>query len=83
MDIESTEYFDQIQKVLSKILNIKTDKIKSSSDIALDLGADSLDMIEIIMSIENEFGCYIPDDQVEKIEKVIDLEKAVKRNILI
>lgn len=83
MNEESTEYFDHVQKILSKVLNIDPSQIKSSSNITMDLGADSLDMVEIIMTIDEEIGCYISDKQIEKIEKVIDLENAIRLNMLL
>lgn len=66
--MSSTE--DRIKKVISDQLSVKLDKIKNDSSFIDDFGADSLDIIELIMSLEEEFDVEISDEMAEKINNV-------------
>jgi len=57
----------KIKKIVSEQLDIKQDKLSKRSSFSKDLGADSLDIIELIMSIEEKFGVNISDEEAEKI----------------
>ncbi|CAL4043244.1 Acyl carrier protein [Buchnera aphidicola (Anoecia corni)] len=57
----------EIKKIVSEQLDIKQDKLSVKSSFSKDLGADSLDIIELIMSIEEKFGVNISDEEAEKI----------------
>ncbi len=61
---------DRIKKVISDQLSIQLDKIKNNSFFVNDFGADSLDIIELIMSLEEEFDIEISDEMAEKINNV-------------
>ena len=62
--------FDKVKEVIIDKLGIEDNKIESSSSFVDDLGADSLDTVELIMQLEEEFGIEIPDDDAEKITTV-------------
>ncbi|MBQ3549960.1 MAG: acyl carrier protein [Clostridia bacterium] len=65
--------FEKIRAILCEQLDIEEDQVTMDSNIAEDLGADSLDVVDLIMSIEDEFGLEVPDDQVENIKTVGDV----------
>ena len=62
--------FDKVKDVIIDKLGVEEDSIKSEADFVNDLGADSLDTVELIMEFEEEFGIEIPDDDAEKITTV-------------
>lgn len=62
--------FDKVKEVIIDKLGIEDSKIESGSSFVDDLGADSLDTVELIMQLEEEFGIEIPDDDAEKITTV-------------
>lgn len=65
--------FDKVKDLLSNQLNIEEAKVTLESNIATDLGADSLDVFEILMGLEEEFNITIPDEKVNEIKTVGDL----------
>lgn len=67
----------KVQDILMHQLQISRDQIKPEARIMADLGADSLDMVEIAMKAEEEFSLTLPDDEAEKIVTVEDLYEAV------
>lgn len=73
--------FDKIKVILAEQLDIDENSITPESLIVEDLGADSLDAIDIVMSIEDEFGIEVPDEIVEKMETVNDILSYVENNI--
>lgn len=67
---------DKVKKLVAKQLNIGLDKIKDDSKLVEDLGADSLDMVEMLMTLEEEFGITIPDEEASEmttIQAVVDV----------
>jgi len=62
--------FDKVKEVIVDKLGVEEDKIESSSSFVDDLGADSLDTVELIMQLEEEFGIEIPDENAEKMTTV-------------
>ena len=62
--------FDKVKEVIIDKLGIEDSKIESGSSFVDDLGADSLDTVELIMQLEDEFGIEIPDEDAEKITTV-------------
>lgn len=70
--------FEKLQKIIADVLNIDTDKITLESTFIDDLGADSLDVYQIIMGIEDEFDIQIPDDAAESITTVADAVEQIK-----
>jgi len=72
---------DQVRTIIAEQLGIKADEIKNDASFVDDLGADSLDTVELVMALEEEFETEIPDEQAEKITTVqnaIDYVKASK-----
>lgn len=65
--------FEKICKILSDQLDVEESEISMETSIADDLGADSLDIVDILMSIEDEFNIEIPDDAIEKVKTVGDV----------
>lgn len=71
---------DKVKEMLANQLNVEVDKITKDSKIVEDLGADSLDMIEMLMALEEEFGLNIPDDKAEKLKTVGDVASYIDEN---
>ena len=63
---------DQVKKIVVDHLGIEESKVKPEAKFIDDLGADSLDTVELVMAFEEEFGCEIPDDAAEKIVTLKD-----------
>ena len=70
-----------MEKIIAKSLGISLDSIKDDSNFINDLGADSLNIVEIVMEIEDEYGIVIPDEDVEELNTVGDLKNYIKDNI--
>lgn len=73
---------EKIQNMLAEALDLPVEKVTPDAKIVDDLGADSLDVVELLSQLEDEFGVIIPDDEVENLVTVADvaaqLEKLVK-----
>ena len=65
--------FEKIKEILADQLDAKPENITLSTDIGNDLGADSLDVVELLMSIEDEFEVEIPDEEIENLKTVGDV----------
>jgi acyl carrier protein len=63
---------DRVKKIVVEHLGVDDSKVTDSASFIDDLGADSLDTVELVMAFEEEFGCEIPDDAAEKIATVKD-----------
>jgi acyl carrier protein len=66
------ENFDKLKEILVDVLGVKEEDIKAESRFVDDLGADSLDLVELIMSFEDKFSIEISDEQAEKLVTVKD-----------
>ena len=66
------ENFDKLKEILVDVLGVKIEDVKAESKFVDDLGADSLDLVELIMSFEDKFGIEISDEEAEKIISVKD-----------
>ena len=64
------EIEDKIKKIIEEKLGVNADQITNEARFAEDLKADSLDTVELVMALEDEFGLDIPDDEAEKIKTV-------------
>ena len=63
---------DRVKSIVVEHLGVEGDKVIEGASFIDDLGADSLDTVELVMAFEEEFGCEIPDDAAEKIQTVKD-----------
>ncbi len=70
--------FEKLQAIIADVLNIDAEEISMESTFVDDLGADSLDIAQIIMGIEDEFGISIPQEEAEKIVTVGDAAEQIK-----
>lgn len=68
---------EKIKSLLAEQLNIKAETIKAESKIVEDLGADSLDVVELLMTLEDEFGVAISDEDAVKIKTVADIANII------
>lgn len=73
--------FEKLQKIISEVLNVETDDITMETSFVDDLGADSLDVFQIIMGIEEEFEIEIDNENAEKIVTVGDAVEQIKNAI--
>lgn len=60
----------RVKKIVAEQLGVNEAEVKNESSFVNDLGADSLDTVELVMALEEEFGCEIPDEDAEKITTV-------------
>ena len=70
--------FEKLQQIIAEVLNIDPEEITMNTTFVDDLGADSLDVFQIIMGIEEEFDIEIPTEEAEKIAGVGDAVEAIK-----
>jgi len=71
---------DRVKKIVVEHLGVDEDKVNEGASFIDDLGADSLDTVELVMAFEEEFGVEIPDDAAEKIQTVGDAVSFIKEN---
>ena len=67
-----SETADRVKKIVVEHLGVESEKVTEEASFIDDLGADSLDIVELVMAFEEEFGVEIPDDAAEKITTVKD-----------
>lgn len=72
--------FDKVKSIICEQLDLEEDKVTMDSNILEDLGADSLDIIDLIMSFEDEFDIEVPDEEIEGIKTVGDLVKYIEEH---
>ncbi|MBU4311980.1 MAG: acyl carrier protein [Candidatus Omnitrophica bacterium] len=70
--------FEEIRDVVSDQLGVKPEEVKSESSFIDDLGADSLDTVELIMALEEKFNIEIPDEDAEKMQKIDDVVRYIE-----
>lgn len=73
------QFEDRVKKVISAQLNVGNDKLSTGASFVDDLGADSLDVVELVMAFEEEFGIEIPDEDAEKIRTVGDAVQYISK----
>ena len=72
--------FEKVKAIVVDQLDVEEDKVVAEAVITEDLGADSLDVVDLVMSIEEEFDMEIPDEAVEGIKTVGDIVKYIESN---
>ena len=75
-----SEIASKVQKIIVDKLGVEESEVVATASFTNDLGADSLDTVELIMEFETEFGISIPDDQAEKIQTVGDAISYIEAN---
>lgn len=73
--------FEKIKKILAEQLDVDAEELSMDTKIAEDLGADSLDVVELLMSIEDEFDVEIPDDEIENLKTIGNVVEYITNNM--
>lgn len=73
--------FEKLKDILAEQLEANPDNITLETDIAGELGADSLDVVELAMSVEDEFNVIIPDEEIENLKTVGDVVEFIQSNM--
>ena len=73
--------FDEVKEILAEQLDIDPETIEMTSNLQTDLGADSLDAIDIVMSIEDQYGIEVPDSVIENMRSVEDIVSFIENNV--
>ena len=68
---------DKVKKIIAEQLCISTDDISDTANVVEDLGADSLDIVELLMTFEDEFKVSIPDDKLEELKSIPQIVKVI------
>ncbi|MHB1610196.1 MAG: acyl carrier protein [Sulfobacillus sp.] len=74
------QVFDKVKEIIVDQLGVDEEEVTTEASFIDDLGADSLDIVELIMALEEEFGLEIPDDEAEKISTVNDAVEYIREN---
>ena len=75
---QNTSIEQRVRKIIVDQLGVKEDQVTPEAKFIEDLGADSLDTVELVMALEEEFGQEIPDEEAEKLQSVGDVIKFVE-----
>ena len=78
--MERDEIMDKVRGVIVEQLNVEEDDVTEDAAFIDDLGADSLDIVELVMALEEEFGISIPDEEAENIKTVGDAVSFIEKN---
>ncbi len=76
-----SDVLERVKKVVVEQLSVDESAVTPEASFIADLGADSLDTVELVMAFEEEFGCEIPDEEAEKIATVQDAVTYIEANI--
>lgn len=74
------DILEAVKEILAKQLRVDADSISDDTDIMDDLGADSLDVVEMLMSIEHEYGIVVPDEVIVTFKTVGDVARYIENN---
>ena len=77
---EDAMVFERVREIICSQLDLDEDRVTMDSDILEDFEADSLDLVDLVMSLEDEFGIEVPDDQVENFHTVGDVVRYIEEN---
>ncbi len=72
---------ERVKKIVVEQLGVKEEEVNNDASFVDDLGADSLDTVELVMALEEEFECEIPDDEAEKITTVQQAIDYIEKNL--
>jgi acyl carrier protein len=78
--MEREELLEKVKAVIVEQLNVEEDDVTEDASFVDDLGADSLDIVELVMALEEEFGISIPDEEAENIKTVGDAANYISSN---
>jgi len=78
--VEREEILDKVRDVIVDQLNVDAEDVNEEASFVDDLGADSLDIVELVMALEEEFGVSIPDEEAENIKTVGDAVAYIEAN---
>ncbi len=73
--------FDEVKEILAEQLDVNIDDIEINSSLSDDLGADSLDAIDIVMTVEDQYSIEVPDEVIKSIKTVEDIVSFIESNI--
>ena len=79
--MSSDEIFEKVKAIIVEQLQVNEDAVTQEASFIDDLGADSLDLVELIMALEEEFDIEIPDADEEKVVSVADVVNYIKENV--
>jgi acyl carrier protein len=80
LKLKMSDTAERVKKIVVEHLNVDADKVTDNASFIEDLGADSLDTVELVMAFEEEFGIEIPDDAAESIVTVGDAVKYIEKS---
>jgi acyl carrier protein len=72
---------DRVKKIVVEQLGVEEDQVTPDASFVDDLGADSLDTVELVMALEEEFDCEIPDEEAEKISTLAQAKAYIEANL--
>lgn len=72
--------FERVREIICEQLDLEEDNVTMESNILEDFEADSLDVVDLVMSLEDEFGVEVPDDQIEGFSSVGDIVRYIEEN---
>jgi acyl carrier protein len=79
-EVNMSDVAERVKKIVVENLGVEGEKVVETASFIDDLGADSLDIVELVMAFEEEFGCEIPDDAAEQIQTVGDAVKFLEKS---
>ena len=75
------DIFEQVKKILCDQLDLEEEQVNEDSEVIDDLGADSLDIVDLVMTLEEEFDTEIPDEDIENLKSVGDIVKYIEERV--
>ena len=75
------DIFEQVKKILCDQLDLEEEQVNEDSEVIDDVGADSLDIVDLVMTLEEEFDTEIPDEDIENLKTVGDIVKYIEDRV--
>ncbi|MCD6267346.1 MAG: acyl carrier protein [Thermotoga sp. 4484_232] len=79
--MERSEILEKVRRMVAEKLGIDLDDVKEDANIIEDLGADSLDLVDIVMYVEDTFGIRVEDEELEKIKTLKDIVDGIAKKL--